>query len=117
MGYSIGDKKYPLTGNWGIKGCYAYPSGKSVFYGTIDGGEISSPSQAKSISKKGRIRPKGWGLTCGQSYKRPLSVDECAKLCDENSTCAAFEYGNGRGSYKKGKCLLQSTNFATTCKG
>jgi hypothetical protein len=125
MGYSLGNSKYSFTGNYGSKGCYAYKTGnhaKSGFYGTINGGPVSSPSQVAPFPpSKSYFRPIGYGDTCGENFvksdKIHLSVDECAKLCDENSTCAAFEYGNGRGSYKKGECILQSTNFATTCKG
>jgi hypothetical protein len=37
------------------------------------------------------------------------TVNECAKLCDDNSKCLAFEFGNGRatkGKRKKGDCVL-----------
>jgi hypothetical protein len=53
--------------------------------------------------------------------KKGLSVDECAKTCDEDSSCAAFEIGTGKigSDYKKGDCRLQSvykSEFEKDCK-
>jgi hypothetical protein len=83
-----------------------------MFYGTINGGkEITSSSEVTPISasRTDYYIPTGWGDTCRNDIKsdnKPVSVDECAKLCDENSTCKAFEYGTGKGLYNKGECHL-----------
>merc|ERR1719197_1848947 len=46
------------------------------------------------------------------------TVAECAKLCDANAACKAFEYGafppykTGGGAYKSFDCQLQSSDNA-----
>jgi hypothetical protein len=40
----------------------------------------------------------------------PLNVDECAKRCDEDSECSAFEFGNGKDISTKGDCKLGSVS-------
>jgi hypothetical protein len=41
---------------------------------------------------------------------KALSVDECAKRCDEDSSCSAFEYGNGKDLSKKGDCTIKKVS-------
>jgi hypothetical protein len=74
IGYSLGSSKESFTGNYGYKGCYGYQPTKTVFYGTINGGIVSSPSQVKPIASKDStkyFRLSGWGETCDQTSKLP----------------------------------------------
>jgi hypothetical protein len=42
--------------------------------------------------------------------KTVMRVDDCAKRCDEDSSCSAFEFGNGKDLSKKGDCHLRSVS-------
>jgi hypothetical protein len=57
----------------------------------------------KRDTSKGRAVWKTYNL-----LPKPLTVDECAKRCDEKSTCSAFEFG--KDISKEGYCHLGSVS-------
>jgi hypothetical protein len=58
--------------------------------------------------KRVGLKDKNW-YTYGllKETEPLLIVDECAKRCDEDSTCSAFEVGNGKVLSKMGDCDLK----------
>jgi len=63
--------------------------------------------------------------TCVPSHNlvnfHKIAIQECAKICDSNPSCLAFEYGvsyGGRGDYRPGDCQPQdSLERAEACDG
>jgi hypothetical protein len=97
-GFSLGGGGYAFSGDFNLKGCYAYDEGTyagMAFYGKVNGGEVTSASQLNTAtSPKFRIN------TCMD--RKGLFV-----LADPGGDCpGGFEHITSDGKCKEGALAL-----------
>lgn len=118
-GYKVGGKGSAFAGNWGVKGCYAYKSGKykgHAYYGRIGRRDVRSRREMRGLRTRTMLRLENYPR-CGASQQKMVSKGcwadggrERARKSGRRRAVPKYIGAFGCGQAGKNRCMAAAKN-------